>query len=116
VLRIWICRIRKCLGLPEPDPLIGGTDPGSETFHYQAKKVRKIFISVVCDFLFLKNVVNVPSKRNRQKLGIFCCLGRLLTEPDPDPLVRDADPKIRIRTKMSRIRNTVEKNFYPPYT
>jgi hypothetical protein len=25
---------------------------------------------------------------------------------DPDPLVRAKDPRIRIRTKMSRIRNT----------
>jgi hypothetical protein len=35
--------------------------------------------------------------------------------PQPDPLVRDTDPRIRIRiririrTKMSRIRNTAEK-------
>ncbi len=27
-------------------------------------------------------------------------------DPDPDPLVRDTDPRIRIRTKMSRIPNT----------
>jgi hypothetical protein len=27
-------------------------------------------------------------------------------EPDPDPFVRGTDPGIRIRTKMSRIRNT----------
>jgi hypothetical protein len=27
-------------------------------------------------------------------------------EPDPDALVRGTDPRIRIRTKMSRIRNT----------
>jgi hypothetical protein len=26
--------------------------------------------------------------------------------PDPDPFVRGMDPRIRIRTKMSRIRNT----------
>ncbi len=26
--------------------------------------------------------------------------------PDPDPLVRGTDTRIRIRTKMSRIRNT----------
>jgi hypothetical protein len=35
------------------------------------------------------------------------------TEPDPDPLVRDTDPGIRnrIRTKMSRIPNTVLLGF-----
>jgi hypothetical protein len=27
-------------------------------------------------------------------------------EPDPDPLVRGRDPRIRIRTKMSWIHNT----------
>jgi hypothetical protein len=27
-------------------------------------------------------------------------------EPEPDPLVRGTDPRIGIRTKMSRIRNT----------
>jgi hypothetical protein len=32
-------------------------------------------------------------------------------DPDPDPLVRGADPRIRIRTKMSRIPN----NAYYPY-
>ncbi len=53
------------------------------------------------------------SKKTR---NFFCCLGRSLTEeqdpePDPDPLVRNADPKIQIRPKMSEIRNTVEKNL-----
>jgi hypothetical protein len=27
-------------------------------------------------------------------------------DPDPDPIVKGTDPRIRIRTKMSRIRNT----------
>jgi hypothetical protein len=30
-----------------------------------------------------------------------------LTDPHPDPLVRDTDQRIRIRNKMSRIPNTV---------
>ncbi len=36
-------------------------------------------------------------------------------ESDPDPLVRGTDPRIQIRTKMSRIRNTVltALNFCP---
>jgi hypothetical protein len=50
--------------------------------------------------------------RNKQKnLGkktVFCWRlgghGRKL--PDPDPLVKCTDPRIRIRTKMSRIHNT----------
>jgi hypothetical protein len=29
-------------------------------------------------------------------------------DPHPDPLVRGTDPRIRIRTKKSRIRNTSE--------
>jgi hypothetical protein len=28
-------------------------------------------------------------------------------DPDPDPLVRGTDPRIQIRTKMSRIPNTM---------
>jgi hypothetical protein len=31
---------------------------------------------------------------------------------DPDPLVRDMDPRIRIHTKMSWIRNTVLEPYY----
>jgi hypothetical protein len=31
------------------------------------------------------------------------------SHPHPDPLVRGTDPRIRIHTKMSRIRNTDEK-------
>ncbi len=31
-------------------------------------------------------------------------------EPHPDPLVRGMDPRIRIRTKMSRIHNTAFKD------
>ena len=48
-----------------------------------------------------ENDVNVPSKSNKRKLQ----------DPDshpnsdPDPLVRGMDPRIRINTKMSGIRN-----------
>jgi hypothetical protein len=31
-------------------------------------------------------------------------------DPDPDPLVRGEDPRIRIRTKMSRIPNTASRD------
>jgi hypothetical protein len=33
------------------------------------------------------------------------------TDPHPDPSVRGTDPRIRIRTKMSRIRNTALKKL-----
>jgi hypothetical protein len=36
-----------------------------------------------------------------------------ITDPEPDPLVRGTDTRIRIRTKMSLIRNTVGKDPYP---
>jgi hypothetical protein len=56
------------------------------------------------DFLSLKNDVNVPVFRIRIRFRMFLAL------PDPhlDPLVRGADPRIRIwiHTKMSRIHNT----------
>ncbi len=39
---------------------------------------------------------------------LFCCHfeGFWLKYQDPDPLVRGTEPRIRIRTKISRIRNT----------
>ncbi len=83
------------------------------------------------DFLFLKNDVNVPSKSNKQNFFfqklVFCwhlegqwrkkqdpdpgsesgsesrSIIRRHESPDPDPLVRDMDPRILIHTKMSWI-------------
>ncbi len=85
VLRI---RILLFLGLPDSDPLVRD----------------------------LKNDVNVTSKSNKQKnFEFFCCWwleGHWRKwqdpdpHPDPDPLGRGLDPRIRIRTKISRIRNT----------
>ncbi len=44
---------------------------GSESFHHQAKIVRKIFIFnvlwIIYDFLSLKNDVNVPVKSKKEK-------------------------------------------------
>ncbi len=39
-------------------------------------------------------------------------------EPDSEPLIRDTDPRIRIRTNMSRIRNIGfgRKNYVGPLT
>ncbi len=103
VLRIRIRRIRSLLGLldPDPDPLVGGTDPGHgvRSTYNQAKIVRKTLIPTVLrllyDFLSLKNDVHVASKSNKQKN---------LENPNPDPLVRGTDPPTRIRTIMLRIR------------
>ncbi len=110
VLRIRI-RIRRILMfLSRPDP-----PPGF--IYHQAKIVWKTFIFTVLwllyDFLSLKNYVNVPSKSNKQKNlrnKIFVCLclqDHRRKWQDPDPLVRCMDPRIRIRTKISWIRNTV---------
>jgi hypothetical protein len=45
--------------------------PGSGSFYYQAKIVRKTLIPTVLSFLSMKNVENVPSKSNKQKKNIF---------------------------------------------
>jgi hypothetical protein len=37
-------------------------------------------------------------------------------EPEPYPLVKDTDPQIWIRTKMSRIRNTAVESILLPST
>ncbi len=94
---------------------------GSGSFYHHAKIVRKTLIPTVLwllnDLLSLKNDVNVPSKSNKQKN--YC--GRLedhwkkQQDLDPDPLVRGTgmDPQIRIRTRISWIRNTALRNTKP---
>ncbi len=89
------------------DPLIRGTDPDPSTELW-----------LLYDFLSLKNYVNVALKstvitNKPKKFRIFfCCLlegywrKQQDPEPDPNPIVRGTDPRIRIRTKMSRTRNT----------
>jgi hypothetical protein len=37
-----------------------------------------------------------------------------IQDPDPDPLVRGMNPRIRIHPKMSWIHNTARKSQYPP--
>ncbi len=69
-------------------------------------------------FLSKKNYVNVPSKSNKQKNwkkydnsgGPLEVLWQKEQDPDPDSLVWRRDSRIRIRTKMSRIRN-IEENW-----
>ncbi len=56
----------------------------------------------------MKNDVNVPSKRAvMSKNLIFLCHLEIHRRKDPDPFVKGTDPRIWVRTKMSRIRNTV---------
>jgi hypothetical protein len=59
------------LGLlnPDPDPLVKGMDPDPSII--KQKIVRKTYLDYYCFvtffyFLFLKNVVNVPSKSTKQ--------------------------------------------------
>ncbi len=90
---------------------------GSGSFHQQANKWRKTMISTVLrhlyDFLSLKNDCKCIFKMNKHKIGekiIFCWRreGHWHKELDlePDQLVKGTDPRIRICTKRSRIRNT----------
>ncbi len=95
---------------------------GSGSSHHQAKKVRKPLIFTVLWLLYYvlytKNDVNEPSK---VKSKFFCWILKSLTKrtgsgagrsSEPDPLVRGTDPRIRIRSKMLRIRKTAVKfNF-----
>ncbi len=87
-----------------------------------SQKRRKTLISfwLLHDFLSLKNDVhvNVPSRRNKHKnlrkkvfLGGALKVTRKEQEPDPeqDPIVKRIRSRIRIHTKMSRIRNTAKK-------
>jgi hypothetical protein len=51
----------------------------------------------------------VMSKKTLKHKIIFCCrLEGQDQEPDSIPLVRRTDPRFRIRTKMSRIRNAAQ--------
>jgi hypothetical protein len=57
-------RIRRFLGLPDPDPLVRGTDPDPSII--KQKKVRRTMIPTVL-WISLKNDVNVALKSNKQK-------------------------------------------------
>ncbi len=85
------------------------------------KIVRKPFISTVFwlfnDFLSLKNDVNVPIKSNKQKKPRkkICWLVEGYWRKEQDPILyllfRGSDLRIRIRTKMSKIRNTANSTY-----
>ncbi len=73
--------------------------PGSVNFGPPGSgSVSQMFSTVLWlrDSLSVKNDVNVTSERNKQ----------LRKEQCPAPFVRGIDPRMRIRTEMSRIRNT----------
>ncbi len=70
---------------------------GSVSFHHQAKIVRKTLIYTV-SWLLYEFIPVFRILRIRMFLGLL--------DPHPDPLETGTDPRIRIRTKMSRIHNT----------
>ncbi len=124
--RIRICRIRMCFEPPGFGSGSISTRYRSGSFYNESKIVRKTLIpTILCllyDFLSLK-WVNVATKSNKQKKlrkkKFLLSFSRSLTkyqdldlDPNPDPLVRGRDPRIKIwiRTKMSLIPNTVWKN------
>jgi hypothetical protein len=84
---------------------------GSGSFHHQAKTARKILISTVLrlpyDFQSLKNDVKIQvvSKKTWEKKKI-CGHLEGHWRKEQDSLVRGTDPRIHIRTTMSRIHNT----------
>jgi hypothetical protein len=62
------------LGLPDPDPLVRGMDPGTDPapdpsiiMQNSKKNLDSFYFVTLFDFLSLKNYVNVPSKSNKQK-------------------------------------------------
>ncbi len=80
------------LGAPDPDPFVRDPDPNPS--------IIKQNLDFFMTFLSMRNDVNVALKSNRQKyLEIKNFLVAVLK-------VTDEISRIRIRTKMSRIRNT----------
>jgi hypothetical protein len=80
------------------------------------KNLDSCYFVTLFDFLSLKNYVNIASKsisrKNCVKKLVFVGILKVNDEnsrirmQDPDPLVRGMDPRIRIHSKMSGIRNT----------
>ncbi len=99
VLRI---RIRMFMDLPDPDPYSQryGSDSG---FFY----IKQNWL------LSLKNDVNVPSKSNKQNvLASWRSLTKTAGSGSVSQRYGSTDLRIRIRSKMSPIRNTDER-YYP---
>jgi hypothetical protein len=107
VLRI---PIRKFWGPPDPDPYFYGR---IRILPSTSKKFKKILIStVLCrllDSLSLKPDVKVPIVSNKEENLFFLGLLKPLEkEKNPDPKSNSMGPRIRLRNKTSRIRNTAE--------
>jgi hypothetical protein len=81
------------------------------TLHSQRMRRLDIVLWLLYDFTSLKNDVNVPSKSNKQKIWN----SSRRKKQDPDPVVRGRNPRIRIRTKMSRIPFTPVKVSQPEH-
>jgi hypothetical protein len=63
-----------------------------------------------CDFFTLKTDVNISSKSNKQKKSekkYF--LSGILKFPDPNQDASGTDPRIRVRTKMSRTHDAARR-------
>ncbi len=89
---------------PHPDPLVTITDAAPDPFYHQANIVRKTFITTVLQLLYyfqsLKHEVKcttVPNPRSMRRIRMFWGL----PDPHTNPL------EVRIRTKISRIPNSV---------
>ncbi len=103
---LWI-RISMFLGLPDP-PITSNKSKKNLNFYY--------FVTAFY-LLSMKTDVNGPSKchkhKNFEKKKLNFCWHLVShwrkkqdMDPVPDPSVSGTDPRIRIRTKMSRIHNT----------
>ena len=101
-----------------------GSGSGSVgSFCHQAKIVRKVYLDSYCFatslWLFIfENNVNITSKSSKQKIIFLLPSWRSLTKiaersltkiAGSGSLVRGTDPRIQIRTNISRIRNTATK-------
>ncbi len=72
---VFRIRIHVFFGLPDPDPLVRGLDPDPaldpsiimQKYVLHKKNLESYYFATLCDFLSLKNNVNVPSKSNKQK-------------------------------------------------
>ncbi len=76
-----------------------------------------LFCDFFFDFLPSNNDVKVHSKSNMQKnffkiISFLSASWSSMMKIDPDPLVRGMDPRIRIHTKMSWIRNSGLGPYY----
>ncbi len=102
VLWIWICRIRKFLGLLDRDPSIFVRVWIRILPSSSKKRKKKPWFIVLCDFF---TTFILKTKGNNQNNLFFV---GILKATEQDPKVSDTDPwiRIRIRTKISRIHNT----------